>query len=281
LWLHGVENLDAETAVVLATFKGENLDLSGLTELDEDAANALANSASHTLHLRGLKTINSVIARALSGFKGRLWLDGVTAIDADTARALTEFKGQSIALRGLAEIDAKTANMLSGVRGGLVFGRLGRLSSETARALAAYDGEDLSLTGLTSIDTPTAEILGDFKGHRLWMPSRAFAAIGDTIPLNVKTARLTLTCVRSERIALKGVLALDMPDAVTVATILAQAEHELALPNLERVSPKTLTTLLKNKSIKLPPLDKLEFIKEPDGSHSEDFVLPGDYDHQR
>jgi hypothetical protein len=46
---------------------------------------------------------------------------------------------------------------------------------------------------------------------------------------------------------------------------------------LKRVSPRTLTALIENGNIELPPSESLELIAEPDGSFTDDFVIPENY----
>jgi hypothetical protein len=46
------------------------------------------------------------------------------------------------------------------------------------------------------------------------------------------------------------------------------------LPNLVRISPQTFLALVEKEDVEIPPLDALQFIPEPDGSPTDDFVLP-------
>ena len=73
---------------------------------------------------------------------------------------------------------------------------------------------------------------------------------------------------------LSAVTALDSPDAVAIAKALATRKGPLSLPNLEKISPKTLSALVEKEDIEIPPIEKLELIPEPDGSPTEDFVIP-------
>ena len=139
--LQGLTTLDAETAKVLAEFKGI-LILDGLTTLDADTAKALAESKGDCLVLSGLTTLDADTAKALAEFKGDyLYLDGLTTLDADTAQGLAEFKGSNLWLNALTTLDA-----------------------DTAQALAEFKGDDLSLMGLTTLDADTAQALAEFKG---------------------------------------------------------------------------------------------------------------------
>jgi len=56
----------------------------------------------------------------------------------------------------------------------------------------------------------------------------------------------------------------------------APLHHEgwLSLPNLKKISPKTLTALIEKQDVRIPLTETLELIPEPDGSATEDFVIP-------
>jgi hypothetical protein len=61
---------------------------------------------------------------------------------------------------------------------------------------------------------------------------------------------------------------------VQVAAALADRQGRLLLPNLKRISPKTLQALIRKEDVQIPSLDELELIPEPDGGPTEDFVIP-------
>jgi hypothetical protein len=73
---------------------------------------------------------------------------------------------------------------------------------------------------------------------------------------------------------LPGITALDSPDSIAIAQALAKRKGRLNLPNLEKISPKTLAALLEKEDVQLPLIETLELIPEPDGSPTEDFVIP-------
>jgi hypothetical protein len=68
---------------------------------------------------------------------------------------------------------------------------------------------------------------------------------------------------------------------VAIAKALAKRQGPLALPNLKRISPKTLTALIEKKDVEIPPIETLELIPEPDGSPTEDFVIPEGFQGRR
>jgi hypothetical protein len=103
--------------------------------------------------------------------------------------------------------------------------------------------------------------------------------IGGKFPLTLKTAELVTSEAFMQFVdgldhELPGIIAIDSPDAVDIAKALAKRKGPLALPNLKKISPKTLTALLKKEDIEIPLIETLELIQEPDGSVTEDFVIP-------
>jgi hypothetical protein len=73
---------------------------------------------------------------------------------------------------------------------------------------------------------------------------------------------------------LPRVTAFDFADSVKVAQALAARTGPLKLPNLKKISPKTLAALLEKEDVEIPLIETLELIPEPDGSPTEDFVIP-------
>jgi hypothetical protein len=98
--------------------------------------------------------------------------------------------------------------------------------------------KQIRLDGLTTLDADTVAALAEFKGRAL---------------------------------SLNGLTAID---AVAVAQALATKKGPLALPNLEKISPRTLSALIEKRDIVIPVIEKLKLIPEPDGSPTDDFVIP-------
>ncbi len=182
----------------------------------------------------------------------RLQLGALTALDADTAAALAEFPGESLHLDGLTALDVATA-----------------------AALAACRAQDIGLGGLATLDAPAARALAAFKGRRLSIPM-VMAALGGGIPLGPEMARLVCVCASAPESAveLPQVVAFDSRDAVEIASILATTKGSLSLPSLAKISPRTLTALIRKENVRIPPFATLELIQEPDGSPTDDFVIP-------
>ena len=194
------------------------------------------------LPLNGLKSLDAETARALAGYgKGPLVLSGLTTLDADTAKALAEFKGLRLDLSGLTTLDVCTAKALAEFRGQLHLNGLTTFDPDTFKALTELKGDLLPLNGLTTLSAETAKAL-------------AAAEKWDGRLLRIN--------------------ALDSPDAVAVAQALATRKGPLKLPNLKKISPKTLSALIEKKDVEIPLIETLELIQEPDGSVTEDFIIP-------
>jgi hypothetical protein len=247
LQLEGLTTLDAETAKALAEFKGD-LSLDGLTTLSPEAAKALAEFKSSGLSLNGLTTLHADTAKTLAEFKGdELCLDGLTTLHAATAKAIAEFKGEWLYLNGLTTLDADTAEALAGFKGKVAlsdhvkktFFAKNPLTPETALAWAVVSRGNLS--HVTTLDADTVKVLAEFKGNNL---------------------------------SLDGLTTLETPDSIAIAQALATRKGRLSLPNLKKISPKTLTALIEKQDVEIPYIETLELIQEPDGSGNDDFVIP-------
>jgi hypothetical protein len=114
------------------------------------------------------------------------------------------------------------------------------LDTEIAKALAEFKGS-LNLSGLTTLDAATAKVLAESKAWDGQLP------------------RIT---------------AFESPDSVEIATALAKRKGPLSLRSLTKISPKTLTALIEKEDVEIPLIETLELIQEPDGSPTEDFVIP-------
>ena len=312
LFLDGLTELDAETAKALGEFQGFFLSLDGLTTLNADVAKALVAARAARvrqegrLNLNGLTTLDADTAQELKGFT-ELGLEGLTTLDADTAEALAA-NGDALILKGLTTLDPETARALAAAGRDLYLDGLTTLDLDTAKALAAFKSRRLWLVGLTALDPGTAgalaestcqqlslqgltglnpkaaEKLAGFRGDLLFLGTKAkkkveplrrkLESFGPENPLTPETA---LTCKTR---LLTGLTALESPDSVEIAKALAAREGPLPLPKLKRISPKTLTALLQKADVKIPPLATLELIPEPDGSPTEDFVIPEGYQEQ-
>ena len=270
--LAGLTTLDAETAAALAAFKGVMLSLNGLTTLDAEAAKALAAFKGDTLFLNGLTSLNAETAKVLAVFKGGgLSLQGPHTLDAETAKALAEFKGEWLEVNGLTTLSDDTAKALGEFKGNtLALNGLISLNANTAKAFVVFRGERLRFNGLTTLDADTAKALAELKG-RLYLTKAVTESFCMKNPFTSETASTWAALLQGD---MSFVTALDSPDSVAIAKALAARKGPLSLPNLKKISPKTLTALIQKKDVEIPLIDTLELIPEPDGSTTDDFVIP-------
>jgi beta-lactamase regulating signal transducer with metallopeptidase domain len=305
LGLAGISTIDAETAQALVGLQGATvLDLGGLTTLNADVARVLtasprwnrrlfnltrldAATAEVLLHDTGAVgslancTVDEAAAKVLAGHAGPSLSLKLATLSADTARALADFKGKKLELGGLKTLDAASAAALARFKGShLELPTLLSLDAATATALAAFEGQQVMLTQLATLDDDTVAAVADLPGHRLVMP-QIVAKIGAEIPLTAMTARLVCAPASSHggTAILHRVTALDTPDSIEIAKALAAVKGPLFLPNLKKISPKTLTALIEKADARIPLIETLELIPEPDGSPTEDFVIPDDFQH--
>jgi hypothetical protein len=90
-------------------------------------------------------------------------------------------------------------------------------------------------------------------------------------PLNPDNARALARVLNGK---LSGIAALDSPDSVAVAEALATHKGRLSLPNLKKISPQTLSILIEKEDAIIPLIETLELMPEPDGSTTDDVVIP-------
>ena len=224
------------------------------------------------MSFNGLTMLDTATAKAIAGFKGAgLDLNGLTTLDAKTAEALSDFKGGGLRLDGLTTLNADTAKALAGFWRTLYLNGLTTLDTDTAKALAQFKGNCLYLNGLTTLDTETAKALAELKGG-LRLP----IAVRESFFMANLTPETALRLAALFHGDLSFVTALDSPDSVAIAKVLATLEGPLKLPNLKKISPKTLTALIKKEGedVEIPLIETLELIPEPDGSVTEDFMIP-------
>ncbi len=168
-------------------------------------------------------------------------------------------------MNGLKKLDADVAEALARYRKGpLILNGLTTLDAETARALAGFQGKYLFLNGLTTLDAAAAAALAEFKG-RLYL---------DGLTMVSADAAKAVASYPDWDGNLTAFTAFESRDSVDVAAAFATRKGWLALPNLKKISPKTLTALTAKQGVFIPLIETLELIPEPDGSPTEDFVIP-------
>ena len=276
LSLDGLTTLSTEAARALAQHQGDRLSLSGLNTLSHEAANAIALHKG-ILSLHGLTSLTSAeLATKLARQGGDLCLNKVTAVSDEAAVALAHCNGD-LQLSALTTLtNAELATKLVQRKVLLSLDDLTTLSDEAAKALAQHKGL-LDLTGLTTLSDEATQAIAEFEG-RLFLSERFRKDFVAKNPLSPKTARFYAVMLRGD---LNDVTALDSPDSVAIAKVLATRKGPLSLPNLKKLSPKTLSALLEKEDIEIPLIETLELIPEPDGSPTEDFVIPEGFQQQQ
>jgi hypothetical protein len=144
------------------------------------------------------------------------------------------------------------------------------LDADTAKALAGFKGSELYLAGLTTLDADTAKAMAEFGGRLVLQPKMVRRFIFKH-PFSKDMALIHAGLLDGQ---MDHVTALDSPDSVAIAQALATRKGPLALPNLKKVSPKTLSALIEKQDVQIPLIETLELIPEPDGSPNDDFVIP-------
>ena len=176
-------------------------------------------------------------------------LNGLQTLSADTAKVLARGfrpngvnQGQGVlALNGLTQLEADAARVLATSRATTLFlNGLPTLSADAAAAITRFKGQ-ITLDGLATLSPEAARALAQAPGWDGWLP---------------------------------GVVSFEAPDSVAVAAALAAHRGPLCLPNLKRISAKTLSALIAKEDVEIPLIEYLELIPEPDGSENDDFVVP-------
>jgi hypothetical protein len=239
-------------------------------------------------------------ARRLVADRDALVLDlsAVAQLEPDVAGVLAEFPGL-LDLSGITDLSADVAAALAGCKGMLDLYGVVALTPETAAALARCPGA-IDLSGLRSMTPETARALGGYRGRQLRLTFAAFGPDFEGSPLKDKLAQADIEWIHADVAGLRlhrltaeelpllqwltrtpmwrgylpGVTGFESPDSVAVAKALAMRKGSLSLPNLKRISPKTLSALLEGEDVSIPLIERLELIPEPDGSPNDDFLIP-------
>jgi hypothetical protein len=275
--LFGLTTLDAEAARGLAGFQG-NLELDGLAAIDAETAAALAKYAGPRLSLCGLKTLSADAAEQLA--KATAWdgrLSSLRSLSDDAAGALAGFEGKSLDL-GPVPLSDRAVAALAGFRGSALGLFVPRLSEESVRALATFSGDRLSLAGLVEPPAGLAELLPEFACKNVSLHPWEWN-LGRSRPMTTADARLLAAYVSrlGKTCVVPGITGLETPEAVEIATILAASRGSFSIPNLERISPRTLAALIRTGNVELPPIDVIDLIPDAEGGFTDDFVVPEDF----
>lgn len=262
-----IDRPSPETAAELAKIPVK-LDLP-LRVLDSvPLAEKLAGQSS--LSLNDLTTLSEEAAKALARHTRDLSLNGLTELSAEAAKALAQHQAFGLRLSGLTTLSAEAAQALAQYKGFLNLNGLTTLPDDATEALAQHKGS-LSLNGLTTLSADAAQALGQHQGE---------LSLAGLTALSAEAAK-ALAAAEKWSGFLPRVIAIDSPDAVAVAEALATKKGPLNLPSLRKISPKTLTALIQKGDVEIPRIETLELIPEPDGSPTEDFLIPQGFQQRR
>jgi hypothetical protein len=262
--LPALTTISPQAAAALAP-RGASVLLTGLESIDVETATAFAAHARDELELGGLTDLSAGVAAALAAFEGPLALPAVETLAPETARALANHRG-SLALESLTELPPEVAAELAKHEGELALHGIHSLSTPAAQALATAPGL-LSLTGLMNLTPEGATALLQRKDG-LVLDAVQYVDRIDSLPL------AELLVAEFDDLELANLTALDGPQAAAIAGVLARTRGSLALPALERISPRALEALLDKKDVVLPEIESLTLAREPEAAWNDDIVVP-------
>jgi hypothetical protein len=291
LRLWGIETLAPDVAEALTKSPGQSLELTGVRDISPEVARALAHGKRGQLVL-GLTSLSTEIAEILAEFHGDLWFPRLETLSLEAATGFSKHR-RDLNL-GPAHITPDVAEVLLRHDASICLTGVKRLAPGVGDILAKHMFEvRLMLEVIDS--TPLARKL--FSGPRrsasvcclLTMSPEIAAEYAQRDPgylerldtLSVEAARelakgnleiklpavtklspelATALTDRTDAVYLRGIKALDGPDAVAVAEALASTPAPIWMTSLERVSAPALAALRKKDTIRLPPDDKLTIV---------------------
>jgi hypothetical protein len=214
------------------------------------------------------KRLTAAEATKLAAADHDLCLFGLSGLPEGTAADVAgAFEPHRHTLRapGFVRIDAEAAAALARHAGPVELPDLRRLDSVAlARKLSEREGFFAPLF-VAEITAEVVAALDEGKGWTGVLPALA-----------VLTPEVAAALAASKKWngQLPGLTGFTAADSVAVAKALASRQGPLALPNLKKISPKTLSALIEKEDVEIPRIETLELIPEPDGSPTDDFVVP-------
>ena len=103
----------------------------------------------------------------------------------------------------------------------------------------------------------------------LFLGALQYAERIDSVPV------AELLVAEFDDLELANLTALEGPQAAAIAGVLARTRGSLALPSLEKISPRALAALLTKKGVSLPDPEGLTLTTEPGEGWTDDIVVPG------
>ena len=253
----GLTSLTPEIAEILAEFKGD-LEFPRLETLSLESAKAIAEHGE--VVQRGSETfgpwldlgkarLTPAVAEALLAHDGALSVGGLEKLEPGVGDILAKHRFEVNLM--LDEIDSAplARKLFSGPRRSASVCCLLTMSPEIA---AEYARHYPPPGYLERLDTLSVEAARDLAKGKLDI----------TLPAVTKLSPELATALtdRTDAVYLRGIKALDGPDAVAVAEALASTPAPIWMTSLERVSAPALAALRKKDTIRLPPDDKLTIV---------------------
>ncbi|GDX94343.1 hypothetical protein LBMAG47_00060 [Planctomycetia bacterium] len=213
----------------------------------------------------GLEKVLTVAeAEKLAVTNHDLSLFGLSSLAADVAATLAPHR-HTLRAPGIVHLNAEVAAALARHVGPVDLPDLRRLESvDLARRLAMQD----NAYALVAASEFAPDVAAALVSSEHWIGRQPRLAV-----LSPEVAAI-LAASRKWDGQLPGVTELTAADSVAVAAALATRPGVLALPNLKKISPKTLSALIEKQDVEIPRIETLELIPEPDGSPTDDFVVP-------
>jgi len=253
----GLTSLTPEIAEILAEFKGD-LEFPRLETLSLESAKAIAEHGE--VVQRGSETfgpwldlgkarLTPAVAEALLAHDGALSVGGLEKLEPGVGDILAKHRFEVNLM--LDEIDSAplARKLFSGPRGSASVCCLLTMSPEIA---AEYARHYPPPGYLERLDTLSVEAARDLAKGKLDI----------TLPAVTKLSPELATALtdRTDAVYLRGIKALDGPDAVAVAEALASTPAPIWMTSLERVSAPALAALRKKDTIRLPPEEELMIV---------------------
>jgi len=251
----GLTSLSTEIAEILAEFKGD-LEFPRLETLSLESAKAIAEhgevvqrgseTIGPSLHL-GKARLTPAVAEALLAHDGALSLNRLKKLEPGVGDTLAKHRFEVLLM--LEEIDsvALARKLFSESGQSSNVARLRTMSPEIAAEYAwHYPGY------LERLDTLSVEAARELAKGDLEIKLPAVTKLSPELA--------TALTDRTDAVYLRGIKALDGPDAVAVAEALASTPAPIWMTSLERVSAPALAALRKKDTIRLPPDDKLTIV---------------------
>lgn len=291
LRLWGLKSLTQEVAAALVSSPGLSLEITDVREVSPDVARALAEGKRQQLVL-GLTDLTTEVAGVLAAFKGDLRFLRLETLSLDAAAALGKHRGEldlgparitpevaealldhdgPLGLWGVKSLAPGVGDILARHKAEVML-RLEEIDSATlARKLFSEPNRDASVENLRTMSPAiAAEYARRAPGYLACLDTLSVEAAQELakgnaeikLPAVTKLSPELATALteRTRPVYLRGIKALDGPDALPVAEALASTPAPIWMDSLERVAAPALAALRNKATIRLPPDDKLTIV---------------------